>query len=616
MKNSRRVLLCPACLWVLPALLLLWVGTGEAQGATRYVAPGGVDQGTCTHPATPCGTVQYAVDISTAGDLIKVAAGEYTDVHHRPAPPEYLSPPPGGLYQVVYLDKAITIQGGYLAPDFQDPPDPQANPTILDANGQGRVLVIIGSMTPTVRGLHITGGDALGLGGGPWGLGGDVGGGVYVALASPVLEENEIFDNVSVSSGGGSDKGGGLFFDNSSALVRGNFIHNNYAYLGGGLFLANSDVTVDSNAVVTNTAGIDGAGLYLYNCQGIALSGNEIKSNSSPWTIWGGGLYVENSSVTLARNTLSQNAAYGGGGLYATGSQVLLQANTLSGNIADSYSSGLAGDSGGGVYVENSQLFAVRNVFTGNVAGDSGGGLCLLYSDTTLDGNSLFANSANEDAHFASGGGGLYYSHGSLVLNGNTFVGNSTTSRGGAIYLDSVWPVGKVAANNTVIAGNQATDRGSGIYVYGASTRLLHTTFAANRGGDGTALHVESSSTVLTNTIVVSHLLGVRSGANGHVRLTATLWGTGTWANDEDYAGGDILVGTINLWDDPGFVDPGNLDYHLRPDSAARDAGVDTSLRQDIDFQPRPYLAPDLGADEYWPPGVLKHLYLPLLTRQ
>jgi hypothetical protein len=33
----------------------------------------------------------------------------------------------------------------------------------------------------------------------------------------------------------------------------------------------------------------------------------------------------------------------------------------------------------------------------------------------------------------------------------------------------------------------------------------------------------------------------------------------------------------------------------------------------DIDNQPRPYQTPDLGADEYWLPGVLKYLYLPLV---
>ena len=35
----------------------------------------------------------------------------------------------------------------------------------------------------------------------------------------------------------------------------------------------------------------------------------------------------------------------------------------------------------------------------------------------------------------------------------------------------------------------------------------------------------------------------------------------------------------------------------------------------DIDSQPRPYQAPDLGTDEYWPPGVLKYFYLPIVLK-
>lgn len=41
-----------------------------------------------------------------------------------------------------------------------------------------------------------------------------------------------------------------------------------------------------------------------------------------------------------------------------------------------------------------------------------------------------------------------------------------------------------------------------------------------------------------------------------------------------------------------------------------------SALHSDIDHQPRPYLLPDLGADEYWPPGVLRYFYLPLLLRE
>jgi hypothetical protein len=56
-------------------------------------------------------------------------------------------------------------------------------------------------------------------------------------------------------------------------------------------------------------------------------------------------------------------------------------------------------------------------------------------------------------------------------------------------------------------------------------------------------------------------------------------------------------------------------DYQIGSASAALDAGVDAGVLSDIDRQPRPYLAPDLGADEYWPPGALNYSYLPLVVR-
>ncbi len=89
----------------------------------------------------------------------------------------------------------------------------------------------------------------------------------------------------------------------------------------GGLFLAGSDATIDGNVVLSNTTGINGAGHYLYDCQGIGLTGNDVRGNWAPSAICGGGLYVERSNAALFQNTISQNTAVAGGGLYAVNSQ-------------------------------------------------------------------------------------------------------------------------------------------------------------------------------------------------------------------------------------------------------------------------------------------------------
>ena len=94
----------------------------------------------------PYASIQDAVDAASAGDVIKVAAGIYRGVSAR-----------AGITQVVYIDKSVTLQGGYTTTDWTTS-DPIANATTLDAQGQGRVLYITGNIRPTIEGLRITGG--------------------------------------------------------------------------------------------------------------------------------------------------------------------------------------------------------------------------------------------------------------------------------------------------------------------------------------------------------------------------------------------------------------------------------------------------------------------------
>jgi hypothetical protein len=126
-------------------------------------------------------SVQAAVDAANDGDVIKVASGTYTDVHQR-----------NGITQVVYISKTVTIQGGYTNTNWTTS-YPITQPTTLDAQGQGRVMVITGNISPTIDRLRITGGDATGLSGGLWGK--DSGGGMYIITATATITSNYIFSN-------------------------------------------------------------------------------------------------------------------------------------------------------------------------------------------------------------------------------------------------------------------------------------------------------------------------------------------------------------------------------------------------------------------------------------
>ena len=95
----------------------------EGAAAALHVCPAGP-------PTCDFSTVQAAVDAAESAGVIKVAQGTYTDIHVR-----------GGLTQVVYISKTLTVRGGYTTSDWTSP-NPLAHAAILDAQQLGRVMVI------------------------------------------------------------------------------------------------------------------------------------------------------------------------------------------------------------------------------------------------------------------------------------------------------------------------------------------------------------------------------------------------------------------------------------------------------------------------------------------
>ena len=221
----------------------------------------------------------------------------------------------------------------------------------------------------------------------------------------------------------------------------------------------------------------------------------------------------------------------------------------------------------------------------------------------TLRTNAISFNTAARYGGGVEGGG---------TMEGNRIISNHAGQSGGGIYSSQA-----SLMTNNLVAGNSAGRSGSGLYLAGDGYNLLHNTIARNTGGDGSGITVASylNTVSLTNTILVSHTVGITLGATNIAHAEATLWGIGPWSNGTDWAGdGDMHIGTINIWDEPGFVDPDTGDYHLGPGSGALGLGVDAGVTQDMDNDPRPN-NPDLGADEYWEPGTFSYIYNPLVAR-
>jgi len=456
---------------VLTLISLSVLGPGRAALAQRgtgtiRVATTGSDALGCGGAANPCRTIQYAVDTAQPGEEIRVATGIYTGVQSIPS----LNTGILTATQLVAINKSLTVRGGYAAGNWTTP-DPAAYPTTLDAQGAGRVVLITGTVTVALEGLRITGGNAAGLGGAGTAHG-VAGGGVWARWAAVTIEDCQIQSNGAYSS---------------TADWKAGF--------GGGVYLGECPGPVlKDNAVIDNIGSLTshgyGGGVYLLNCDGAHLLHNLVRGNTGASANgYGGGVNVSNSAqVVVEANIFQDNegsfgANYYGGGLCLLGADHALVAhNTFQDNVG-----GSAWSWGGGLYVDmGHDVRIVANTFEDNVASTWqgwGGGLSLDGGwEVTLDRNVFRRNKGTPRTTELSWGGGAYL-----------------TERG------------DYTLTNNVFLENEVTTSGSGLYIEDATARLLHNTFSANHGGDGSGICISGthSTVAMTNTIVAGHALGV-----------------------------------------------------------------------------------------------------------
>jgi len=457
-----------------------------AQGPTvRYVAPGGDCAG-----VSPCyAAIQDAVDAASDGDTIKVAQGVYTSTG----------------FQVVYINRAITLTGGYTTADWVNS-YPLTRPTVIDTESAARR-----------RGVYI---DGTGI--------------ATITLAGLTIQRGYTEDA----------QGSGVYILTGTVVLRDSWLQNNRAWgigRGGGVY--------------------GGSGTLI-------LRGNVFRGNSSGWD--GGGVYLAGGIVTMSDNFLEDNqAARYGGSVYAAGSTVV-SSNTFHDNWAGY---------GGGVYVGEGAVILNCNTFEDNSSNFGGGGMYVGGGTTTLDRNHFQSNSTQ------GRGGALYVSDGIITLSNNTIISNTAGTSGSAVAIAG----GTVIGTNDIIANSTSTYEG--VYLSGGTLTARHWTLADN---GNYALTTSGGAAVLINTIVASHTLGGFWGSN--IVADHTLF-----FNSGTLCGGGASC-TNNLSGDPRFINPAVGDYHIGPDSAAIDAGVDAHVTTDIDSESRPLcFGYDIGADELMP---------------
>ncbi|MFN2190249.1 MAG: right-handed parallel beta-helix repeat-containing protein, partial [Candidatus Promineifilaceae bacterium] len=230
--------------------------------------------------------IQSAVDNSQDGDQIKVAAGTYTG--------------DSGHGSVVFLGKDLILSGGYDEADFDAPPNPLVNPTIIDAENQRRGIHVSGEFSVTIEGFRITNGNYE-----------SHGGGISIFESDVVVKNNWIYSNTSYTEFGGC--GGGIRSTNANVEMIGNKVYSNTVPgVGGGACLGVGEHIIVDNVFSNNQAVEKGGGLLLGESGGEAswslVKGNTFISNTADGSA---GLALDTGHFYVIDNLIQDNSSGG-----------------------------------------------------------------------------------------------------------------------------------------------------------------------------------------------------------------------------------------------------------------------------------------------------------------
>ncbi len=253
---------------------------------TRHVSLDGLDKfepngptdkdNNCTQgEVTPCRTIQQAINQAAAGDLIKIEQGVYSQVYSDILTTTYKGEE---LTQIAFIDKSITLQGGYekdIAGGWdENPPNHVVQTTTLNLNGAGRGIFVTEGVTATVDRLTIVNGQAA-EGGAIYNEGGNL------TLSGLALTANSAQRGASLYNGGGdlvvqnsllyrnqtTGWGGAVYINAGTARLQHDTFYDNEAANGGSAVYVNG-----GNFAVTNTIVATHTGSALYRSSSATLN--------------------------------------------------------------------------------------------------------------------------------------------------------------------------------------------------------------------------------------------------------------------------------------------------------------------------------------------------------
>ena len=254
-----------------------------------------------------------------------------------------------------------------------------------------------------------------------------------------------------------------LVNDNSKFIMEGGTISECEAPInnGGGLYADNSTITI-SNGAISGCKGGCGGGLYAKNSSTITISGGTI-SECEALTDNGGGLYADNSTINISGGTISGCKGVWGGGLYAENSSTI--------EISGGTISGCTVGAGGGLFVESSTIRISGGIISECTTSDTGngGGLYAKNSTIKITGGRIENNKA------ALGGGVALIGKTTFEdsITNWTVIGNeayATGGVGGGIKLENGSM--DVSAGSNRIYNNTAGGQGADIFLLNDSSTI------------------------------------------------------------------------------------------------------------------------------------------------
>ena len=261
-------------------------------------------------------------------------------------------------------------------------------------------------------------------------------------------------------------KGDGVILVNgeSKFIMDGGTISGCEADAGGGLYADNSTVTINNGTISECTAAIkEGGGLYATNGSTININSGTI-SKCTASADNGGGLYADNSTVTISGGTISGCKGVWGGGLYAENSSTIeISGGTISGCKKVG--------AGGGLFVVGSTIRISGGIISGCITSDTGNGGGLYAKDSTIK----ITGGRIENNKAAHGGGVALIGKTTFEkpITNWTVIGNeayATGGVGGGIKLENGSM--DVSAGSNRIYNNTADGHGADIFLLNDSSTI------------------------------------------------------------------------------------------------------------------------------------------------